>query len=612
MAPDKEDHVRYITSMSSIEVEPATSSRSAQRIMGSSLKVPANPPKVTPPGGPPSEVEHIKRGSEYLRGTIYDALRDRITGSIPEDDNRLLKFHGSYMQDDRDQRNEREKKKLEPAYQFMLRVLAPGGVASPEQYLVLDNLARLYGNDTLRLTTRQSFQLHGIVKWNLQETIREVNDALMTTRAACGDVNRNVMCNPNPYQSDIHTEVYGWARAISNHLSPRTPAYHEIWINDEKVVDSLQGKLVEPIYGPAYLPRKFKIGMAVPPSNDIDVFSHDLGFIAIIEEGELKGFNVAVGGGMGMTHSDTTTYPQLSQVIGFCLPEQVIEVAEKTVLIQRDYGNRSVRKNARFKYTIDRYGYDWFISQLHDRLGWELDRAHPYYFEHHGDRYGWVKGSNNQWHLTLFIMNGRIKDHEGYLLMTGLREIAKIHKGDFRLTGNQNLIIANVSSTDKGKVMRLVEKYGLSDGYQQSALRRNAMSCVSLPTCGLAMAEAERYLPALLEKIETVLDDAGLHEEEIVIRMTGCPNGCTRPVLGEIAMIGKSPGKYNLYMGAGFAGERMSKLYRESLNEAEILGELTPIIHRYANERSPGEHFGDFVIRTGYVREVRSGLDFHD
>lgn len=574
--------------------------------------VPVIPPKVAPPGGPPSEVEHIKRGSEYLRGTIYDSLRDPITGSIPEDDNRLLKFHGSYMQDDRDQRNEREKKKLEPAYQFMLRVLAPGGVASPEQYLVLDQLACRHGNGTLRLTTRQSFQLHGILKWNLRKTIREVNDTLMTTRAACGDVNRNVMCNPNPYQSDIHMEVYSSARALSNHLSPRTPAYHEIWIDDKKVVDSLQGSLIEPIYGPAYLPRKFKIGIAVPPSNDIDIFSQDLGFIAIVENGKLQGFNVAVGGGMGMTHGDKTTYPQLSQVIGFCRPEQVIDVAEKTVMIQRDYGNRSIRKNARFKYTIDRFGYAWFIQMLNDRMGWELENARPYQFDHHGDRYGWVKGSDDQWHLTLFIMNGRIKDHEDYPLMTGLREIAKIHKGDFRLTANQNLIIANVSSKDKSNVMELVEKYRLSDGVRHSALRRNAMSCVSLPTCGLAMAEAERYLPALLEKIETVLDEAGLHEEEIVIRMTGCPNGCARPVLGEIALIGKSPGRYNLYLGAGFAGERMSKLYEENVNEQRIMEILTPIIHRYAKERMAGEHFGDFVIRTGYVKEVRSGLDFHE
>ncbi|WP_188892448.1 assimilatory sulfite reductase (NADPH) hemoprotein subunit [Paenibacillus radicis (ex Gao et al. 2016)] len=578
---------------------------------GATLKVPDLPPAVKPPAGPPSEVEHMKRESEYLRGTIYDGLRDRITGSISEQDNRLLKFHGSYMQDDRDERNERQKKKLEPSYQFMLRVLAPGGVASPQQYLALDNLAQLYGNHTIRLTTRQSFQLHGIVKWNLQQTIKTVNDMLMTTKAACGDVVRNVMCNPNPNQSDIHTEVYGWARALSEHLLPRTPAYHEIWIDDKKVTDSLQGKLVEPIYGPAYLPRKFKIGVAVPPSNDIDVFSQDLGFIAIVQDGELKGFNVAVGGGMGMTHGDKETYPQVAKVIGFCKPEQVIDVAEKTVLIQRDYGNRSVRKNARFKYTIDRYGLDWFISTLHERMGWALEEPLPYHFEHHGDRYGWVKGSDGMWHLTLFIMSGRIKDDPGYKLMSGLREIARIHKGDFRLTANQNLIIANVSSRNKHKIAALVEQYGLSDGKQQSALRRNAMSCVSFPTCGLAMAEAERYLPSLLDKIECLLDEAGLRDDEIVIRITGCPNGCARPVLGEIALIGKSPGRYNLYLGADFIGQRMSRLYAENLNEEAILEHLKPLINRYAKERLSGEHFGDFVIRAGEVKPVASGLDFH-
>jgi sulfite reductase (NADPH) hemoprotein beta-component len=564
-----------------------------------------------PSKAPHSEVEDIKRSSNYLRGSLTSTLEDLISGSIPEDDNRLMKFHGSYMQDDRDLRNERHKQKLEPAYQFMLRVRAPGGIVTPKQWLMMDRISDEYANGSIRLTTRQSFQLHGVIKWNLKSTIKTINDELLTTLAACGDVNRNVMCNPNPYQSEVHTEVYEWAQRLSDHLSPQTNAYHEIWLDGEKVIDSQEGE-EEPIYGPVYLPRKFKIGVAVPPSNDVDVYSQDLGFIAIYENGQLQGFNVSVGGGMGMTYGDPKTYPQLARVIGFCSAEQIIDVAEKTVMIQRDFGDRSVRKHARFKYTIDDRGIDWFINELTERLGWNLEEARPYQFQHNGDRYGWVKGSNGKWHLTLFIQNGRVVDQEGYPLKTGLQEIAKMHTGDFRLTANQNLIIGNVTSQKKRKIEEMVKAYGLTDGIQHSALRRNSMACVALPTCGLAMAESERYLPALLEKIELILEDAGLREEEIVIRMTGCPNGCARPALGEIAFIGKAPGRYNLYMGAGFAGDRLNKLYRENIDEKEILESLKPIIHRYAQERQEGEHFGDFVIRSGYVKEVHSGLDFHN
>ncbi|WP_127593549.1 assimilatory sulfite reductase (NADPH) hemoprotein subunit [Paenibacillus lautus] len=567
---------------------------------------------VSPNSAPHSDVEDIKRRSNYLRGSLVETLEDRITASIPEDDNRLMKFHGSYMQDDRDLRNERHKQKLEPAYQFMLRVRAAGGVVTPEQWLMMDRVAQKYANGTIRLTTRQSFQLHGVLKWNMKSTIQEVNEAMLSTLAACGDVNRNVMCNPNPYQSEIHSEVYEWARMLSSHLDPRTRAYHEIWLDGEKIVDSLQdGEEQEPIYGPVYLPRKFKIGMAVPPSNDIDVFSQDLGFIAIIEDGELKGFNVSVGGGMGMTHGDTLTYPQVAKVIGFCKPEQIVDLAEKTVMIQRDYGDRAVRKHARFKYTIDDRGIDWFVNELTSRLGWKLEEAKPFHFDHNGDRYGWVKGSNGKWHFTLFIQNGRVKDEADYLLMTGLREIAQVHNGDFRLTANQNLIVANVSSHKKKKIEELIKRYGLTDGNHYSALRKNSMACVALPTCGLAMAESERYLPTLLDKIDVILEENGLREEDIVIRMTGCPNGCARPMLAEIAFIGKAPGKYNMYLGGGFSGHRLNKLYKENIGEAEILDSLRPIMKQYAQEREQGEHFGDFVIRAGYVKEVLDGQQFH-
>lgn len=567
---------------------------------------------VSPNSAPHSDVEDIKRRSNYLRGSLVETLEDRITASIPEDDNRLMKFHGSYMQDDRDLRNERHKQKLEPAYQFMLRVRAAGGVVTPEQWLMMDRVAQKYANGTIRLTTRQSFQLHGVLKWNMKSTIKEVNEAMLSTLAACGDVNRNVMCNPNPDQSEIHSEVYEWARMLSSHLDPRSRAYHEIWLDGEKIVDSAQnGEEQEPIYGPVYLPRKFKIGMAVPPSNDVDVYSQDLGFIAIVEDGKLKGFNVSVGGGMGMTHGDPLTYPQVGKVIGFCKPEQIVDLAEKTVTIQRDYGDRAVRKHARFKYTIDDRGIDWFVNELTSRLGWKLEEAKPFHFDHNGDRYGWVKGSNGKWHFTLFIQNGRVKDDADYLLMTGLREIAQIHNGDFRLTANQNLIIANISSHKKKKIEELIKRYGLTDGHHYSALRRNSMACVALPTCGLAMAESERYLPTLLDKIDPILEENGLSEEDIVIRMTGCPNGCARPMLAEIAFIGKAPGKYNMYLGGGFSGHRLNKLYKENIGEAEILDSLRQIMKQYAEEREIGERLGDYVIRAGYVKEVLDGQQFH-
>ncbi|QDI91913.1 assimilatory sulfite reductase (NADPH) hemoprotein subunit [Salicibibacter halophilus] len=558
--------------------------------------------------GPPSDVERIKRESNYLRGTLAESLTEPISAGINDDDKRLLKFHGSYLQDDRDLRNERRRQKLEPAYQFMVRVRAPGGVATPEQWLVMDDVANKYANGSLKLTTRQAFQLHGIMKWNMKKNIQEINDSLLDTLAACGDVNRNVMGNPNPYQSEVHSEVYEWSKRLSDDLSPQTNAYHEIWLDKEKVVDSKE----EPLYGETYLPRKFKIGIAVPPSNDVDIFSQDLGFIAIVENGELQGFNVAVGGGMGMTHGDTDTYPQLARVIGFCTPEQLFEVAWQVIAIQRDHGNRSVRTNARFKYTVDAKGLDWIKQELNERLGWELEAERAYHFEHNGDRYGWVKGIKGRWNLTLFIQNGRIRDYEDYPLMTGLREIAKIHTGDFRLTPNQNLVISNVTSQKKKQIAALIEKYGLEDGGRQSALQRNSMACVAFPTCELAMAESERYLPSLLEKIEEMLEESGLRDEDIIVRMTGCPNGCARPALGEIGFIGKAPGKYNLYLGAGFAGDRLNKLYRENIGEAQILEELQPIISAYAKERNEGERFGDYVVRAGYVKEVHSGLDFHD
>ncbi|WP_415752079.1 assimilatory sulfite reductase (NADPH) hemoprotein subunit [Mammaliicoccus sciuri] len=554
------------------------------------------------------EMEHIKNRSNYLRGTIKEGLADEITGAIAEDDTKLLKFHGSYMQDDRDIRDERRKQKLEPAYSFMIRVRVPGGTATADQWVAMDDISTEYANNTIKLTTRQAFQFHGILKRNLKSSMQSIHHAVMDSLAACGDVNRNVMCNPNPYQSGVHKEVDTLATQISDHLSPQTAAYHEIWLDDEKIIDTKEE--VEPMYGKTYLPRKFKIGIAVPPSNDIDVYSQDIGLIAVIEDDQLVGFNVTVGGGMGMTHGDTKTYPQVGRLLGYFPKEEAVDVCEKILTIQRDYGNRENRKNARFKYTVDRLGVDFIREELNKRLGWEIEEAKPFEFKHNGDRYGWTEGSG-KWHFTLFIQNGRVKDTSDYKLKTALREIAEIHTGDFRLTPNQNLIIANVAKSKKQQIQKIIDKYGITDGEHYTGLRRNSMACVAFPTCGLAMAESERYLPTLINKIEGLLDEAGLNEEEITIRMTGCPNGCARPALAEIAFIGKAPGKYNMYLGGGFTGDRLNKLFKENIGEDEILESLKPILIQYGKEKNDGEHFGDFVIRKGIIKEVQSGQDFH-
>ena len=555
------------------------------------------------------EMERIKVESNYLRGTIAEGLVDPVTGAIAEEDTKLLKFHGSYMQDDRDLRDERRKQKLEPAFSFMIRVRVPGGTASADQWIAMDDIADAYANGTIKLTTRQAFQFHGILKRDLKFSMQSINSALMDSLAACGDVNRNVMCNPNPYQSGVHSEVNDIANDISNQLSPQTGAYHEIWLDGEKVLSTSEE--VEPMYGKTYLPRKFKIGISVPPSNDVDVYSQDIGLIAITDNDDnLTGFNVTVGGGMGMKHGEPSTYPQLGKLIGYFDKAQAVEVEETILTIQRDYGNRSNRANARFKYTVDRLGVDWILKELNKRLGWDLESPREFHFDHNGDRYGWTEGSG-KWHFTLFVQNGRVKDTTDYKLKTALRKIAEIHTGDFRLSPNQNLIIANVSAEEKENIQQIIDEYGITDGENYTGLRRNSMACVAFPTCGLAMAESERYLPSLLNKIEELLDEAGVKEEEITIRMTGCPNGCARPALAEIAFIGKAPGKYNLYLGGGFTGDRLNKLFKENIGEDEILETLKPIFIHYGKEREEGERFGDFVIRAGYVEAVTDGQKFH-
>lgn len=561
--------------------------------------------KIIPPfEWKPSEVEGIKINSNYLRGTLVESLNDTATGSIASQDIQLIKFHGSYQQTDRDLDAERKHSKLEPLYSFMIRVRVPGGVSTSDQYLAFDAIADKYGSGTLKLTTRQAYQFHGILKRNLKKTMKEMNATLLDSIAACGDVNRNVMCTSNEALSPVVPEICNIANAISEHLLPKTSAYHEIWL-DKKLVAGGEPDF-EPIYGKTYLPRKFKIAIAIPPYNDVDAFSNDLALIAIEKEGKLLGFNVAIGGGMGTSFAEAGTYARLADVIGYISKDKVIQVTEEIVKIQRDNGNRENRRFSRLKYTLDRIGTQQFIAELEARLGYALEPSKPYKFESNTDIFGWKKAASGKWTLGLFIEHGRVKDEENYKLKTGLKEIAQLHKCDFRLTGNQGLVLGGVDEKDKPKIDAILAKYKIGGYKEISALRRNAIACVALNTCTLAFAEAERYLPELITKLDKILESNKLTNEDILIRMTGCPNGCGRPFLGEIGLVGRSMGIYNLYLGANFTGERLNTLYKEQLNEDQILAELKPLIAQYAFERNANERFGDFIIRKEIVKPSNS------
>lgn len=548
-----------------------------------------------------SRNEELKARSNFLRGTLADELDRQAFGTIPEDDIQLVKFHGMYVQDDRDLRPERAKRKLDRAYMFMARIRVPGGVLTPRQYLAMDRIATERGNGTLRFTTRQTIQFHGIIKSNVRATLRAMDAALIDTIAACGDVNRNVMAVANPYRSRAHGEAVEAARRLSAHFLPRTGAWREIFIGDRRVLGGEPES--EPIYGPSYMPRKFKITFAVPPSNDVDVFGHDLSFIAIVEDGGIVGYNVVAGGGMGATHGEPETYPRVGDVIGYCPSAQLVETAEAVLTTQRDFGNRSNRKRARLKYTIDDRGLDWFKAEVNSRLSKPLEPARDFHFTGNGDPLGWERDEEGFNHLTLYIENGRVADRGGHRLKSALVAIAALDgftdRGAVIMTPNQNVVLARVSDEEREKIDAILAGHGIVRGH--SALRENAMACVALPTCGLALAESERYLPTLLDKIETLLTGHDLADQPITLRMTGCPNGCSRPYIAEIGLIGRNPGRYNLQLGGAFDGSRLNTLYRDNLDEAGILSALDPIFAAYARDRAPGEHFGDFTRRAGIV-----------
>lgn len=549
-----------------------------------------------------SSTEHIKMKSDGLRGTLKESLKDQITGAIREDDRALVKFHGMYQQDDRDRRAERSEKKLEWLYSFMIRLRIPGGFITAEQWEALHHVAGKYSTGVIKITTRQTIQLHGILKSNAKPTIKAFNTAHLDSISACGDVNRNVICAAHPKFSPAHAEIFEYAQKLSQLGLPKTKAYYEVWLDEKPLADKTEVE-DDPLYQNRYLPRKFKIGIAIPPTNDVDVFANDCGLVAILENDKLVGFNIAAGGGMGATHGNPSTYPRLGTVLGFVAGEEkVMKAVYEMITVQRDFGNRSDRKLSRLKYTLDNMGVEAFKAELEKRCGFVLEPERPYQFTSRTDFYGWHQNHEGYWYYTAFVENGRVLDDEQHALKTAFLEIAQLRKTNFRFTCNQNIIIADVKTEDKDEIHAILDKYGVIASTEGSTpLRRESIACVAFNTCSLALAEAQRYLPDLISKIEPLLEKHGLQDDNISIRMTGCPNGCARPYAAEIAFIGTAYGYYNLQIGGDRTGTRLNKLYKESLNEENIIEELDGLFKTYSENRNAGETFGDFASRVKWV-----------
>ncbi|WP_121354879.1 assimilatory sulfite reductase (NADPH) hemoprotein subunit [Flavisolibacter nicotianae] len=549
-----------------------------------------------------SVVEKIKVASDALRGTLKESLQDELTGAVREMDHALVKFHGMYEQDDRDLREERAAQKLDKLYSFMIRLRIPGGFITPEQWITAHHVAGKYTTGVIKITTRQTIQLHGILKRHIKPTLKDFNIVGLDSIAACGDVNRNVIASSHPSISPLHAHIHGYAKKISEALLPKTRAFYEVWLDEEVLVDK---KLEEdPLYQDRYLPRKFKVAIAIPPNNDVDVFANDVALIAIIENEKLLGFNVAIGGGLGATHGNPATYPRLATVIGFVPEEKLIETVYQIATVQRDNGNRSDRKLSRLKYTVDNMGVDVFKAELEKRLGFLLEPAKPYVFTERRDHFGWEQSQDGKWHYTIFVENGRVTDDEKLALKTALLKIAETGKANFRFTTNQNLTLGDIAKKDRAAVEAILNEFNIIEHTEKAGgMRRNAIACVAFNTCPLALAEAQRYLPTLISKIEPLLEKYSLQDDEISIRMTGCPNGCGRSTLAEIGFVGTAYGRYNLQLGGDRLGERLNKTYKENVDEQTILNELDGLFARYSANRNPGETFGDFTIREKLVSD---------
>ncbi|HCF88012.1 MAG TPA: NADPH-dependent assimilatory sulfite reductase hemoprotein subunit [Ktedonobacter sp.] len=564
-----------------------------------------------------SKVERIKIESAHLRGQIREELA-QDTARFTEDQVQLIKFHGMYQQEDRDVRQQRKAAGSEKAYQFMIRSRIPGGAMTAEQYLIEDELAGRYGNGTLRITTRQGFQLHGILKGDIHPTIHAINEALLSTLAACGDVNRNVMACPAPAASRAQAQVQEIAHRIAMHLAPQSHAYHEIWVDGEKLdtVTLDQEHESEPIYGPTYLPRKFKIGVAFPGDNCIDIYTQDIGLVACLDGEQLDGFTVLVGGGMGMTHGKTETYPRLATPLCYATVDEVLAVVETIVMIQRDYGDRKNRKHARMKYVIEEQGIAWFRAELEQRLGHCVQDPREVSWHDAEDHLGWHSqgdGSNRLWFLGLFVENGRVKDDDTTCMRTGLRRAIEEFRPGIRLTAQQNIILTDITEAQRRPLTTLLASYGIATDPARLGTRRFAMACPALPTCGLALAEAERVLPMVTQQIEADLQSMGLANESVSIRMTGCPNGCARPFMGDIGFVGRTKDIYNIYLGGDMSNTRMNTLYAPSVHLNELAATIRPLLALWRDEergRLPGESFGDFCYRVGfaYLRDQQRAL----
>ncbi|MDE3252778.1 MAG: NADPH-dependent assimilatory sulfite reductase hemoprotein subunit [Bacteroidota bacterium] len=548
-----------------------------------------------------SGIEHIKEASRHLRGTLVESLNDEVTGAIREDDQAVIKFHGMYQQDDRDRREERAAKKLERLYSFMIRLRLPGGFLTADQWLAVYDIAGKNATGVIKITSRQTLQLHGILKSDIKPTIQAFNKAHLDSIATCGDINRNVLCSSHPNESPLHAQVFAYADKISELLMPKTKAYYEIWLDEEILEDKKEEE--DPLYQERYLPRKFKIAIAIPPNNDVDVFTNDVGLIAVIEDGNLKGFNIAIGGGLSSTHGNPDTYPRLGSLIGFAdSEEKTLKAVYEIATLQRDYGNRSDRKQARLKYTLDKYGVEWFTKELEKRTGFALQPVRPFSFQSRKDRFGWEQNFRGLWYYTAFVENGRILDEPKTRLKSALHAIAETGKAQFRFTCNQNVIISDIATEDKPMIQSILDEYGVSAGTEaSSAIRRNAMACVAFPTCPLALAEAQRYMPSLIDKIEWLLAKHALGQEEMIIRMTGCPNGCARSYAAEIGFVGTAYGKYNMHLGGDRTGQRLNKIYKENIEEAEILETLDGLFADYASGKNRDETFGDYALRKEWV-----------
>ncbi len=549
--------------------------------------------------------EEIKAAIPTLAGTIAATIADAGTDHFSQDDYEFLKFHGCYQQDDRDLRKTGKK------YIIMVRSRIPGGVMTASQWRVFDNLSARYGNHTLRITTRQTIQFHGILKSNLRAVVKGINESLLSTLAACGDVNRNVTAPPTPAYTPAREQVYADCKKVALALAPKTKAYPSIWIDGVQLnlEDAENKNFADPLYGQAYLPRKFKTAFAIPPVNDIDVFTNDQGYIAIIENEQLVGYNLAVGGGMGRSHGNAQTYPRLADVIGFLTPDRLFDVAKAVLTIHRDFGDRADRKHARLKYVVAERGVDWVRAEIEKRAGFKLEPARPFKFTSTGDLYGWRQAVDGRWFLTLFVETGRVKDMEGHRLKTALRLVAeKFPEIEFRLSANQNVILANIAEEDRDAISELLTEHGIKTGLRQvSVLHAVSMACPALPTCGLALAESERMLPGLIDRIEKLCEAVDLAGEEIIIRSTGCPNGCSRPYTAELAFVGKAPGRYQIWLGGNVSGTRLTSLWKDAVKETDIENELRPVLTRYLNERYNYERFGDWCDRV-LLREPVTGF----